>query len=232
MKKILIFLFFLILIFPRLVSARIGVGVGTGIIQVDDKLRSGMSYELPSLTVLNTGDEPSDYFVSLAYHQDQPQLIPPQEWFSFSPDEFYLEPGEVQTVKIRLNLPLKTPIGDYFAYLEGQPSKKSKSGGTSIGIAAVAKLYFTVAPTNFIAGIYYKFWTLWKIYHPWTTAFLIIVVCITLILLFRKFFNFELNVKKKLDIDKEPSKKIDKKLSEEPSKKTDKKPSKKPDKDE
>lgn len=194
-------MFFLSLFFPCLAFARIGVGVGTGIIQVDDKLRSGMSYELPSLTVLNTGDESSDYFVSLAYHQDQPELAPPKEWFSFTPKSFYLEPGEAQTVKIRLNLPLKTPIGDYFAYLEGQPTKRNESGSTSIGIAAAAKLYFTVAPTNFIAGIYYKLFTLWKIYHPWTTGLSIIIGCITLIFLFRKFFNFELNVKKKSKIE-------------------------------
>ncbi|MBU1129811.1 hypothetical protein KKE45_00630 [Patescibacteria group bacterium] len=199
MKKFLSLLFFLtlFLLFPDNAFSKLGVGVGVGKIQVDDDLKPGMIYKLPHLTVLNTGDENSDYEVVIAYHQDQPELAPPQEWFSFSPQAFSLEPGQVQIVEIKLNLPLKTVPGDYFAYLEGHPTKKAGPGITTIGIAAAAKLYFTVVPANFIQGIYYKILSFWEIYAPWTNIVAIGLGLIFSIILFRKFFNLQINVAKK-----------------------------------
>ncbi|NMC09344.1 hypothetical protein GYA44_03450, partial [Candidatus Microgenomates bacterium] len=56
----------LLLLLPSFAYAGLGVGIGTGKIVVDEKLRSGVIYNLPSLTVVNTGDEESDYSVSVA----------------------------------------------------------------------------------------------------------------------------------------------------------------------
>lgn len=201
MRRFFLILFstvFFVVISSSAVYAVIGVGVGTGKIQVEDKLKSGMSYELPPLTVLNTGDEPSDYGVSVAYHQDQPQLAPPKEWFDFSPSKFYLEPGEAQTVDIKLNLPLKTVPGDYFAYLEGFPAKKSQSGSTTIGVAAAAKLYFTIESANFLEAIYYKAVAFWTTYTPWTKIATILLFAVLLLWLFKKFFNVQLTLKRKI----------------------------------
>lgn len=196
MKKFIFTVIFLFLLFPNNVFARIGVGVGTGKIQVEDKLKPGIIYELPSLTVLNTGDEESDYEVNVSYHEKQPQLRSPQNWFIFSPQKFHLEPGKAQTVTIKLNLPVRTEPGEYFAYLEGHPFKKSVSGNTTIGVAAAAKLYFTVIPGNFLEGIYYKIASFWKVYSPWPQRVLIGAVIIVLALLFKKFFNIQINLRK------------------------------------
>ena len=57
------------------VIAWIGVGVGTGKIQVTEKLKPGQIYILPSISVLNTGDEKGNYKVSIAYHEKQPEYI-------------------------------------------------------------------------------------------------------------------------------------------------------------
>jgi len=197
---ILFFAVFFVVISPNAVRAAIGVGVGTGKIQVEDKLKSGMSYELPPLTVLNTGDEPSDYEVSVAYHQDQPELIPPKEWFDFSPSKFYLDPGGAQTVSIKLNLPLKTVPGDYFAYLEGFPAKKSQSGVTTIGVAAAAKLYFTIEPANFLEAIYYKAVAFWTAYTPWTNVVVVLLFAVLLLWSFKKFFKVKIDIKKKSNV--------------------------------
>lgn len=196
MKKFLLIVIFLFSLFPNTVFARIGVGVGTGKIQVEDKLKPGIIYELPSLTVLNTGDEESDYEVNVSYHEKQPQLRPPQSWFIFSPSKFHLEPGKAQTVTIKLNLPVRTEPGDYFAYLEGHPFKKSQSGNTTIGIAAAAKLYFTVIPGNFLEGIYYKIISFWKVYSPWPQRLLILLAIGTAYLWVRKHFNIQIGLKK------------------------------------
>ncbi|MDO8498235.1 MAG: hypothetical protein Q7S44_00370 [bacterium] len=196
MKKIIFALIFVALILPNAVFARIGVGVGTGKIQVEDKLKPGIIYELPSLIVVNTGDEGSDYEVNVSYHEKQPQLRPPQNWFIFSPQKFHLEPGETQVVTIKLNLPVRAEPGDYFAYLEGHPFLKSVSGNTTIGIAAAAKLYFKVVPGNFLEGIYYKIISFWKIYSPWPQRLFILLVIGIAYLWVRKHFNIQIGLKK------------------------------------
>ena len=190
-----VLLFFFI--FVRSAYATIGVGVGTGKIYVDQILKSGMSYNIPPITVINTGDESSDYTVSVAYHQDQKELAPSQEWFNFNPSSFYLEPGQTQVVKIALNLPIRTTPGDYFAYLEASPEKKSEEGKTKINIAAATKLYFTVDPANIFQGLYYKAIGFWKEYSPWTNITAAFIVTFIIIYIFRKIFNIEVRLKRK-----------------------------------
>lgn len=175
--------------------ARIGVGVGTGKIQVDEKLKSGMIYQLPPVTVLNTGDEKSDYQVTTAYRETQTEFRPPKEWFIFIPEKFELDPGQVKIVEIKLNLPLKTVPGDYFAYLEASPTARSTAGLATIGVAAASKLSFTVIPSNIFQGIYYKLISLWKVYQPWTGRGAIAIGVLFALILFKKFFKIELNTK-------------------------------------
>lgn len=153
MKKVLLFLIFLSFVFAPPVLATVGVGVGTGKIQINEKLHGGTIYQLPSLTVINTGTEPSDYEVSVSYLERQSEAKPPLSWFSFSPQSFHLEPGKAQTVDEKLSLPLNAVPGNYFAYLEARPTQKGKGGTTTIGIAAAAKLYFTVVPSNIFDSI-------------------------------------------------------------------------------
>lgn len=196
MKKVLLIV--LLLFLPvSIASARIGVGVGTGKIVVDEKLKPGIIYNLPPLTVVNTGDESSDYQVAVTYHEGQAQLKPAEDWFIFTPKEFKLDPGEVQVVDIKLNLPVSMEPGDYFAYLEGHPLKKSQSGTTSISIAAAAKLYFTVVPANFFQAVYYKIVSFWTIYSPWTDRAAILLGVIVVSIFIKKFFHIEVNLKKK-----------------------------------
>jgi len=199
MKKTILFLSsFLLLpyIFYNILLADIGVGVGTGKIQVDEELRPGIIYQLPSLTVLNTGDQESNYTVGVSYHQDQEQLKPDKQWFSFSPKEFSLEPGKAQEVKIKLNLPLRTQPGDYFAYLEGMPLAKKDQGGTKIGVAAAAKLYFTIVPASLFHGIYYKIISFWQVYSPWPQRIVLLIIAFVVLKFFKKFFNIQVNLKK------------------------------------
>lgn len=199
MKKIFV-ITFITLLLPTFAFARIGVGVGTGKIVVDQVLRPGLIYTLPSLTILNTGDEPSQYEVSTTYREGQVELKPEKDWFSFEPSSFYLEPGKVQTVQVKLTLPVKgARPGDYFIFLEGHPVKTSTLGGTSIGIAAAAKLYFAVAPSNIFAGIYYRVTSLFTEYSPWSYILLGVIVLVISSVILRRYFSFNigLSVKKK-----------------------------------
>jgi hypothetical protein len=195
----------LFLTMPTPILAKIGVGVGSGKIQVEEKLKPGMIYELPPIDVLNTGDEAADYEMSVAYHQDQPQLSPKQDWFSFSPQEFHLEPGGIQSVKIKLNLPVRTAPGDYFAYLEAHPKKTVEKEGTSIGIAAAAKLYFTVEPANFLQGMYFKIVTFWKVNAPWPQRFVTLAAALLALVFVKKFFNIQVGLKGQREVDLPPA---------------------------
>jgi len=192
----------IILALPVVALAMVGVGVGVGKIQINEPLKAGGIYNLTALPVLNTGDEPGEYAVSIEYHEGQetnPEmgLRPAAEWFSFEPSLFSLEPGAAQTVAIKLSLPVKTAPGDYFAYLEGHPIKEAEAGVTSIGIAAAAKLYFTVAPANIWQGIYYRVVSFWTLYSPWTWVALVVILAAVIITLFRKHFAFQIGIKKK-----------------------------------
>lgn len=181
---------------PKIIFARIGVGVGTGQINIDENLRSGIIYQLPPIAVLNTGDEESDYGMEISYNQDQVQKSPSQDWFTFDPPTFHLRPGEVKNINVTLKLPLKTVPGKYFAYVEAHPVKQSDDGTTRISIAAAAKLYFTVLPSNIFVGIYFRVLSFWLKYTPYTNIAASLIGTIILILIFKKFFKLNIQVKK------------------------------------
>ena len=192
----LIFLFAALFSFSNTALAKIGVGVNTGKIQVDEELKAGMIHKLPPITVINTGDEPAEYEASVTYHQDQPELRPQQNWFIFTPQKFYLEPGKGQLVEIKINLPLRIEPGNYFAYLEGHPIATVKKGTTTLGVAAAAKLYFTVVSANIFYGIYYRIVSFFKVYAPWPQRVVAAILIVGLLVLFKKFFNIQINLKK------------------------------------
>ncbi len=196
MPKIILFIIIISLIFPVVILAGVGVGVNLGKIEIDEPLKPGGIYNFPSLGVINTGDEPGDYEVEVTYHQDQPQLRPLQEWFSFSPSSFHLEAGQSQNVAVKLSLPMKMSPGDYFAYLEAHPVIKA-GPGTTIGVAAATKTYFSVMPANIWQAIYYKISSLFVMYAPWTYVILTIVIGGILITIFRRFFAFQIRIKKR-----------------------------------
>jgi hypothetical protein len=187
-----------IVLLPALVMARIGVGVGNGKIQAG-VYKAGAIHELPALPVINTGDEPADYGVSVEFHEGIPQLRPDRSWFSFKPDELYLEPGKLQNVKVILTLPVRTPPGDYFCYLEAHPvSKKVEgAGGTSIGVAAATRLYFSVAPANIFQGVYYRLASLFARWAPWSWVVLSVIGLASLIAFLRQFISLDIGISKR-----------------------------------
>lgn len=193
-----IFLSFILFLFliPVFVQGRVGVGIGTGKIVVQDKLKPGQIYNLPHVAIVNTGDEAAKFEVGISQIEKQKELYPTTSWFIFSPHQFQLEPGKVQIVDIKLNLPLNAKPGNYFAFVEGYPLRKSVAGSATIGVAAAAKLYFTVVPANIFFAAFYKAVSFWNIYTPWPERVTIVVAVIILAILFKKFFNIQINLKK------------------------------------
>lgn len=178
------------------VQARVGVGVATGKIQLNEALKPGIVYDLPPLTVLNTGDEAHSYEVTIQYYETQDQLKPVADWFKFSPQTFNLEPGAGQAVNITITVPVKVQPGDYFAFLEGRPAKVA-SAETQVNVAAAAKLYFTIAPANFFQGLYYRTMSFIQRSAPWSYIVLVVVLLAAFIVLFKKYFTFNIGIGRK-----------------------------------
>lgn len=199
-------LLFLFLVLSSSAVAKIGVGVGLGKIQIGEPLSPGGIYKLPSLPVLNTGDEAGDYEVAATYQHEQEQLRPEEAWFSFNPKSFHLEAGGSQKVDISLNLPVKAKPGDYFAYLEAHPT--AKKDGVTIGVAAATKLNFTVKPSGVLGAAITRVTSWLENNAPYSYWLLAGLIGLAVILIFRRFFALKLGIRRK-KIQKKPEKKAE-----------------------
>lgn len=175
--------------------AQVGVGVSIAKIVVDDPVSPGEIYRLPSVGVMNTGQEAGEYEVAVFYHHEQKELRPPQDWFAFKPETFHLEPGESQSVAITLSIPVNAKPGDYFAYIEAHPI--SKETGVVIGIAAATKLYFTVKPANVFAGVVARVSAFFETTAPGSYIGLGILAVIVVILVSRRYFRVRFRVERR-----------------------------------
>jgi len=193
--RLTILLVILSILLPVCVFARVGVGVGTGMIDVRDALRPGGVYNLGDLLVFNTGDEGALYKVNIAYLGSAKELRPEEAWFKFGKEEFYLDPAKGENISIRLQLPLKVTPGRYFAFVEASP-KMIPGKGTTIGVAAASKLYFNVAPANWFMGIYYRLLSLAGMYKKWIYIILALVAVIAVVKIFKKYVHIQVGIKK------------------------------------
>ncbi|MCH7541394.1 hypothetical protein IH981_01290 [Patescibacteria group bacterium] len=180
---------------PNAAIAKLGVGVGLGKINIDEELTPGGIYKLPSLPVLNTGDEAADYEVEVTFLSEQEQRQPEASWFSFQPQSFHLEAGKSQTVEVSLTLPVSTRAGDYFAFLEAHPVKKGE--GVTIGIAAATKLNFTVKPAGILGAIIERIRTFLENNSPASYYVLGAVGVVVLTLIGRRYLDLRIGLKKK-----------------------------------
>src|SRR3989344_3728150 len=159
-------------------------------------VKLGGIYELLSLRIFNTGDEVTTYGMGVAFHQDYLQLRPDKSWFSFNPSTFTINPGESQEVSITMLVPLKGEPGDYFAFIESGPVP-TNAPGTSVGVAVATKLYFTLIPANLFQAISFRVSSFFETYSPWSWGGLGLVIIVILFGLFRRFFSFNVAMRKK-----------------------------------
>lgn len=197
MKKRIGVIIAVFLVLPVLLFAKIGVGIGTGKIVYPDPMKPGAIYTLPSIAVLNNGDETAIYGMSVSQLKDQPQIVPNYEWFAFGEDKFVLQPNEAKNISVKLSLPLKVKPGDYFCYLVAQPVQASTPGSATIGVAAAAKLYFTVMPSNVFQAVYYRVSTLIYRGAPWTYIVFGVIALAVLIKVLGQFISFDIGIKRK-----------------------------------
>lgn len=175
---------------------RVGVGVGTGKIKIDEAMLPGRTYQLPPLNILNTGNVSAEYTTVITYHEKQTEKMPPAEWFHFSPAQYTLEPQQSQIVTINVTVPLSVEPGEYFAYLEAHPLKTVASDqGTLIGVAAASRLYFSIKPANFVMALYYRVTGFYLQHTALVNGILLALVIFLLLSWLRK--HVDISLKKK-----------------------------------
>ena len=195
MKSInLIVLAIIVILLVQPCSAKVGVGVGTGRITVDELLMPGGTYKISSMSVINTGDEASNYSVKVTYLYEQKELRPPVEWVVFESKTFHLEPNEAEVVELRLNIPMNAEPGDYFCFLEAHPVTEGE--GFRIGVAAASKLYFSVKPANIISAAFHKISSFIAATAPASYIFAIAALLIAAVMVLRKHISIEVRRKK------------------------------------
>ena len=148
------------------VEADRGVGVNLGRIDVQDRLKPGGSYLLPGLGVINTGDEAGNYRLEVTYVEGQNQRRPPPSWLEFTPERFFLAPGQSRTIDIRIELPSGATPGDYFAFIEARPAAEAE--GVTVGVAAATRLTFTVEPSSWLAAQRLRVSRFLRDIEPWS----------------------------------------------------------------
>lgn len=176
--------------------ATIGVGISPGKIIVKDSLVSGLSYKVPSVAVINTGDEPKEYRVRIAYQDKQGEEKPPSSWFLLNPRRMKLVPRQSQVVEVSLRIPRKAKPGDYFAYIEAYPFIRAR-GGASVGIAAATKLYFTTESRTLLLVLYYRLRDFVLGTAPGSYIALGVAGVAALIVIFRKFISVSFTLKRR-----------------------------------
>lgn len=201
---------FLFILSPFYASAGIGVGVGIGKIVMDKSLSPGGTYTLPSLPVINTGTESSQYSVTVEYREGVEEIRPEKNWFSFDPSSFIVEPGNSKNINIVLSIPTDAKPGDYFVFLQAQPIKDQAlvdNSNTSVNIAAAAKLYFTIAPANIFEATYYKITALYEKCYPYDALILGFIIITIIIFIFKNKFKIQISSREKNEdnnVEKKP----------------------------
>jgi hypothetical protein len=198
-KSVIVFLaliMILICLNASPIQANPGVGIMPGSIDIDQVLLPGGYYPLPALQVFNTGDQISNYEISLARMEKQNELQPSEDFFFFEPVNFQLAPNDSQLVHINLKIPIRAEPGDYLAHIEAHIISQNQKG-TIIGIAAATKLYFTVKQTGSLEGMIISTGSFFKRYSPISFILPSVIILAILLLLFRRYIKIEIKMMRK-----------------------------------
>jgi hypothetical protein len=144
----------------------IGVAMDVGKIEVTQRLAKGGTYQLPIIGIRNPGSEPSVYEMGVGHIQGQKARPPSEDWFSFSPREFRLEPGAVQAVRIQLDIPVDADPDGYAALIHAQVAPAG--GGGQVGAAAAAPVTFTIKPSTLLEAMLLRSRRTVDDWSPWS----------------------------------------------------------------
>jgi hypothetical protein len=125
-------------------GASVGVGVGAAPLRLAGPARPGGHYRLPSLYVVNTGTQTSDYLVRVQRLGHPTGRAVPASWVHLGRAQLRLLPRQHTLVPVTVSVPDDAASGAYGTDLVASTVMKQPGHGTALGAAAADRLIFTV----------------------------------------------------------------------------------------
>ena len=124
--------------------ASVGVGVGAVPLRLAAPARPGGHYRLPSLYVVNTGTQTSDYLVRVQPLGHPPGRAVPAAWVHLGRTRLRLRPRHHALIPVTLAVPTGAAAGAYRTDLIASTAMTRLGHGAALGAAAADRLSFTV----------------------------------------------------------------------------------------
>jgi hypothetical protein len=124
--------------------ASVGVGVGAVPLRLAAPARPGGTYRLPSLYVVNTGTQASDYLVRVQRLGHPTARAVPAAWVHLGRTRLRLRPHHHALVPVTLAVPVGAASGTYSTDLVASTVMLRPGRGAALGAAAADRLIFTV----------------------------------------------------------------------------------------
>lgn len=169
-----------------------GVSVDLGRVAVDDELRAGQRYTLPTIGVTNRGTEQTSFQV-VAGPMEGVQSAP-SSWFRLEPASFELAPGATQPVSVLLVLPPDASPANYQQLISARIAPTGDDG-IGLGAAAASVVSFQVVPSSIWEGMWNSAISFFRAGHPWSTVAVAVIVLWFVAGWVRR--NFELAVRRR-----------------------------------
>ena len=172
------------------VHADRGVALDTGRVEISARLSRGGVYHLPDIGVRNPGSDESAYTMSGDVLPGQSGRQVPDDWLTFTPQQFTLPAGASQPVSVSLHIASDAHPGDYEGLLRAEIV--ATGPGNGVGAAAAAHLKFTVKPSNILQEWQFKLGDFVSAHAPWSYILPAIIVGLALFQLLRAKFSIRL----------------------------------------
>jgi hypothetical protein len=146
---------------PTGAQGSIGTGVGTNPLQLSSQAEPGHRYRLPSLYVVNTGSQGSDYLVRVERLGDKPGRDVPAAWIRFARTRVRLAPHKSALIRVILVVPSGAAHGTYRSNVVVGTSTPGLARGAALGAAAATEVIFRVGGPG--AYLWSSSWLLYSV---------------------------------------------------------------------
>jgi hypothetical protein len=126
-------------------QASVGVGVQAAPVRLAGTAQAGQSYQLPALSVLNTGSQTEAITVRVERILPGPGRAVPPAWVHVADQGVRVAPHAEASIGLGLSVPGGAKPGAYLTELVAYGSAAVRAGSANLGAAAATKLEFRVS---------------------------------------------------------------------------------------
>jgi hypothetical protein len=152
----------LLLAFPALAQASIGVGVQGAPVRLGHVAQRGESYTLAAVYVVNTGTQDESISLHVQRFSHRPGMTVPPAWIHFSGSGMSLAAHQSARIPLQLVVPAGAEPGRYRSDIVVVGSAGVTVGRANLGVAAATGLEFTVGQGS-AQGAGFRPWMLWTL---------------------------------------------------------------------